>query len=686
MSRREREQCYHSQHSYETKVKKAKINVQHMKDNSQFGNHYQLDPKAVGFTGMHVVGKKAKVFTMVSFQDIRSCLRNLRGHKEEQPYKSNISSLSSWCLEVGKSSESISKHTIFNKLKSRGITAENTVNFQLVVDKIYDIIFEIIEKVPLQRFRQSGRYNQWTNNLSPRVRNDFLSNYNHNMRKVPNSSFRYFDNHQERRQVYSPRVYPNNEGLPVCSRTSNCYNKRQYNSSSLPRSGPRFINNVNGNYEKSGVTSDPASPQVCNRGLPPSWSLTRTYGSKSINNLGKIGWNKTVAQGGPFNSSLNDYEQKSGLTKKSSESRNIGWIKKPVQAENKNEEVNKPSNLKDTFIEETSFDANTKIKNASNFLSIPMPKGLPFVSSRMNQDYKIPYKENSKTNLVMARKPQKSFPNDVKKLKSYNLSLQEQLYDLNIAWEHEQGLPIPWRESKGGSHILQIKREDACKSAINTAILELRKWKKEEKLAFEDDDDDDDSDVDTVDSRSSESWEGCPYSSKKRKGVESEYMDEDELRLALKIIFEKNLVWDIGFQMLVYAENGGGISEGGLWKEVYCPCSKMFKSWRKKEQIDNIICKPCKKSSFKEVNLFIQHVQSKAEKEDPFHVGIWHYIHFMYKDYIKVTKKSRIENSVKSVLTKNSIKVRNKKEKCVLTLPTIGEGFYDCMETFIVQR
>jgi len=94
---REREQ-YYLFHFNDSKIKIARMNVQYMKENLPYGNHYQLDPKAVGFYGMHVERSKTKVFARVSFQVICSCLRNLRANNEKQPYKSNIPFLSNYIL------------------------------------------------------------------------------------------------------------------------------------------------------------------------------------------------------------------------------------------------------------------------------------------------------------------------------------------------------------------------------------------------------------------------------------------------------------------------------------------------------------------------------------------------------------------------------------------------------------
>ena len=149
---------------------------------------------------------------------------------------------------------------------------------------------------------------------------------------------------------------------------------------------------------------------------------------------------------------------------------------------------------------------------------------------------------SSDLNTIKKDHNNKNLEEGVPGLKSFNEKLHEQLFDCNIYWKREKGLPLSWRKDIGGSHVLQINREEAKNVAIESTVRELRRMKKLEEAEESDDDDSE--------------WEGCPYSNSKKK-KESRYFDQSSLQLVLSNIFDDNLVWDIGLQMLVYVGNGG---------------------------------------------------------------------------------------------------------------------------------
>ena len=142
-----------------------------MKKQLAFGDHYQLDPNAVGFIGVHVERDKAKIFTPASFKDILcSTLRNLRHHKEEEPFKSSANILSHWCLKMGKEKFYVTRKKIVSELNKNEILETNTANFGLIVERMYAVIFKISNNAPLQRFCQAGKWNHWVKKILKMIR------------------------------------------------------------------------------------------------------------------------------------------------------------------------------------------------------------------------------------------------------------------------------------------------------------------------------------------------------------------------------------------------------------------------------------------------------------------------------------------------------------------------------------
>ena len=167
---------FHKKHEW--KRRKTRDEVYSMKNKLTYGSHYQLDPQAVGFSGVHVEKSIAKIFTPPTYQDIRSALRNLRHHKDEQPFTSQINSLSRWCVSVGCEKAYVSRKDIVKKCNNKQVLQSNTVHFSLIVERMFTVIFEITNDVPLRRFRQAGRWNQWLGNLSS-VDKENLSKYHY---------------------------------------------------------------------------------------------------------------------------------------------------------------------------------------------------------------------------------------------------------------------------------------------------------------------------------------------------------------------------------------------------------------------------------------------------------------------------------------------------------------------------
>ena len=86
----------------------------------------------------------------------------------------------------------VSRKEIVLKCNHKQVSQSNTVNFWLIVERIFSVIFEITNDVPLQRFRQAGKWNHWVKNLSSADKEN-LSKYYYKLQRVPNSNMRYFN-------------------------------------------------------------------------------------------------------------------------------------------------------------------------------------------------------------------------------------------------------------------------------------------------------------------------------------------------------------------------------------------------------------------------------------------------------------------------------------------------------------
>jgi len=78
-------------------------------------------------------------------------------------------------------------------------------------------------------------------------------------------------------------------------------------------------------------------------------------------------------------------------------------------------------------------------------------------------------------------------------------------------------------------------------------------------------------------------------------------------------------------------------------------------------------------------------VSSKAsDGDDLVHVGIWHYINVMYKEYMKVSKGTAKKRKEQIDNTKN-VKVR--RDNKIITLPSVSStSSLQNMKTFEIKR
>jgi len=82
----------------------------------------------------------------------------------------------------------------------------------------------------------------------------------------------------------------------------------------------------------------------------------------------------------------------------------------------------------------------------------------------------------------------------------------------------------------------------------------------------------------------------------------------------------------------------------------------------------------CPNAHFDDTFKFLSHLQSKVDSNrDAIYLGMWHYLNFMYKDYIKINSK------------KDNKKKRKKVNSNVLKLPTVSSHIYNT-NMFEIER
>ena len=114
---------------------------------------------------------------------------------------------------MGREKTYVSRKEIVEKCNNKQVMQSNTVHFWLIVERIFTVIFEITNDVPLRRFRQAGKWNHWLENLSL-LDKEILSNYHYKLRRVPNINKRYFNMNIQNQFEHLPSYPKNIEGLP----------------------------------------------------------------------------------------------------------------------------------------------------------------------------------------------------------------------------------------------------------------------------------------------------------------------------------------------------------------------------------------------------------------------------------------------------------------------------------------
>ena len=149
---------------------------------------------------------------------------------------------------------------------------------------------------------------------------------------------------------------------------------------------------------------------------------------------------------------------------------------------------------------------------------------------------------------------------------------------------------------------------------------------------------------------------------------QSELMTVKQLRKALTIILEENILWDIGLQMLTLRDQSPDDDMKKLTTRCYCPCGKIHKNWLRNKGITSSVFNDyCHKNRFEDISNFLRHMSGKALANEPIHIGLWYYLNYMYRDYTKKVQRKKVRT------------------KALAMLPKVKEHLYH-MNMFTVQR
>ena len=199
--------------------------------------------------------------------------------------------------------------------------------------------------------------------------------------------------------------------------------------------------------------------------------------------------------------------------------------------------------------------------------------------------------------------------------------------------------------------------KERCKlSAIEFTLTKLRQLKADARREFEfanNNDDDDDSILINPNGGGSFGLD-LTYQDVAFDDVVAtytdEYMSEAELTMALTIILDKNMVWDIGLQMQTLRDMNRSMPLTRLTSIWYCPRGKIYGGRLRANGVTEYVLPKNKlrhKNKFSETKTFLAHVSSKALSNDLIHVGLWHFLNQMYTRYTKEAfKKKQVCNTI----------------------------------------
>jgi len=152
--------------------------------------------------------------------------------------------------------------------------------------------------------------------------------------------------------------------------------------------------------------------------------------------------------------------------------------------------------------------------------------------------------------------------------------LHEEFKDCHIFHTFDNWFPDSLLKSVGGSHTNQVFRKDATDYTITNTLNRLKNWREEDIRAAEESDYSDDDSDSLFEYYSSKEDNVGPYSSMnkyKKIPKTNELIDDNDCKFILQKNFNNNVLWDIGFQILVFKDQGK-LQPGKRFTSIYyCP-------------------------------------------------------------------------------------------------------------------
>ena len=558
-----------------------------IKNKQPYSSHCQVLPEGINKVGVvEKESNKAHVYTKLQYTDIRSYLRTV-ARKSVDPIV--IRRITSWLLHKGDLGVPISYDDIKKYLLLHKIQESTTDNYEFICHRIFAVGFSLYNKISLRRLRQPGFTSTWIKDLSIDDQ-DTLNKYMHLIRKVdtkrnnpPSHLFNRgsplsYENKASSTSISKKRgkpLSPDNRA----NETSTSYIDRSIPQPKLKSSSNQLstLDSTRGLLRSSRKSSTNHSSQTsASRGLPQSKSSSsstsyirglpqsRTNSSVTSNNRG-LPQSKSKASSPPSTSYTRGLPQSTTNSYYSKEKRSISpectkdsWEKLSTSSLEKHN--NQDSN-KSVSCKRTKIDAVNKV-----------------LSDKGEMNKSIPVQ------------------------RSFNEMLHEQFKDMNIFHTPDDWLPESLLKSFGGSHVNQVFRKDASDYAIKNTLNRLKIWRENDiREAEQSDYNDDDSSESSFEYYSSDNDDGGPYASmNKYKKIckTNKLISDDDCTLVLKKNFQNNMLWDIGFQMLVYKDQGKLQSGKRFTSRCYCPCGRIHKKWKIKNGLEELMSEICPNAHF----------------------------------------------------------------------------------------
>ena len=566
--------------------------------------------RAVSADGVHHTGvriidqEKVTVHSPIQPSDVRSYLRTIRSLRRIVPH---ILFFIEKKIQIG---QPVFHNEIYDfiwhKFKINRASNDDLPSF---VDRVYIAIFCILNRISLQRFRHAGFHSKWFEKISESDQS-LLHKYQKNLKPVPENGQinRYFTS----QRLKSPEG-EGQEGKPVSK--SGWSNERKV--------APPSKFGWNTSSKGKPVATSKSAWETSSKGKPAATSKSAWETSSKGKPVAtsKSAW-ETLSKGKPVATSKSAWETSSkgkpAATSKSAHHKQRGW---------------------------------GVVSNASSSWSKVQPSIVEYVERHHLQVEEPSIAEQVSLALKGPRAEKNKASSKVNLDPSFNERLKSHISFIGTSY-HTAELPPTWFQSTGGSHVKQVMKDQAIKAAIEFASGKLEQLIEDE--FSEQDEEESDSDI-----------SDGPFAELKNQ---SELMTVKQLKKALTVILEENMLWDIGLQMLTLRDQSPDDDMKKLTTRCYCPCGKIHKNWlRNKGITSSVFDDYCHNNKFEDITDFLRHMSGKAIAKEPIHIGLWYYLNYMYRDYTKKVQRKKV------------------RAKALVMLPKVKEHLYH-MNMFTVQR